>query len=108
MLPGPWLLYRKMYGLAALVVLLPVLLSLMRLPSALVSATGAAPMILGAFGKRLYLRNARRAIASIRAAAPDERRARAAIAEAGGVSIAGAVFGLLLIAAFVLIAVLRV
>jgi hypothetical protein len=107
LLPGPWLLYRKMYGLTALIVLMPVLFSLMRAPSALVSVIGVAYAILGAFGKRLYLRKARRTIASIRAAAPDEASARAAIGQAGGVSVAGAVFGLLLIAAFVAFHVLR-
>ena len=52
-------------------------------------------------GKRLYVAKARRTIAEIRAAAPDEAAARATIERAGGVSVAGAVIGVLLIGAFV-------
>jgi hypothetical protein len=107
LLPTPWLLYRKMYGLAALTVLSPVLLALLHMANGPLRWLSLGFMILGAFGKRLYLAKARRTIAAIRAAAPDEASARAAIAQAGGVSIAGAIFGLLLIGAFFAFAAVR-
>ncbi len=106
LLPTPWLLYRKMYGWAAITVLLPVFLSLVHVPSGVLRWIGLGYAILGAFGKRLYLAGARRAIAAIRARAPDEISARETIARAGGVSTAGAAFGLLLIAAFLAFAFL--
>ena len=106
-LPTPWLLYRKMYGLAAVTVLLSVLPNLLHVASGPVRWLSLGYAVLGAFGKPLYLAKARRTVAAIRAAAPDEASARATIAKAGGVSIAGAVFGLLLIAAFFVFAISR-
>jgi hypothetical protein len=94
--------------MAALIVLLPLLLSLMRVPIPLVSMLIVAYVVLGAAGKPLYLRKARRTIASIRAAAPDEASAREAIAHAGGVSVPAAVFGFLLIATYIVFAVPKV
>jgi uncharacterized protein DUF2628 len=107
LLPTPWLLYRKMYGWAAITVLLPVFLSLVHVPSGVLRWIGLGSAILGAFGKRLYLAAARRAIAAIRAGAPDEISARETIARAGGASHAGAAVGVLLIAAFFAFAFLR-
>jgi hypothetical protein len=107
LLPTPWFLYRKMYGWAAIVVLSPVLLSLFHVPNDVLSWISFGFAFLGAFGKRLYLVKARRAIVAVRAGAPDEISARETIARAGGVSPAGAAFGVLLIAAFFAFAILR-
>jgi hypothetical protein len=96
-----------MYGFAAITVLAPVLFSLVHLPAGLLRWISLASAILGAFGKPLYRAKARRTIAAIRAAAPDEASAREAIGRAGGVSRAGAVFGLLLLIAFLAFAYLR-
>jgi hypothetical protein len=105
--PAAWFLYRKMYGYAAITVVTPVLCSLVHVPYGVTQWIAFGFSLLGAFGKRLYLAKARKMIAEIRAAAPDEASARETIARAGGVSRAGAVFGALLIAAFVSFAFLK-
>jgi hypothetical protein len=105
--PAAWFLYRKMYGYAAITVVLPVLSGLVHAPEGVTSWIGFGLSLLGAFGKRLYLAKARKIIAEIRAAAPDEASARETIALAGGVSVAGAVIGALLIAAFLAFAILK-
>jgi hypothetical protein len=105
--PAAWFLYRKMYGYAAITVLAPVIFSLIHVPYDVIQWIAFGFSILGAFGKRLYLARARKMIAEIRAAAPDEESARETIARAGGASRAGAVFGALLIAAFVSFAFLK-
>jgi hypothetical protein len=107
LLPTPWFLYRKMYGFAAITVFTPVLFSLVHVPAEPLRWIGMASTVLGAFGKRLYRAKARRTIAAIRAAAPDEASAREAIARAGGVSRAGAAFGFLLLLAFLAFAFLK-
>jgi hypothetical protein len=107
LLPVIWFLYRKMYGCAALTVLLPVFVSLFHPPVEAAEATGLVLSLFGAFGKRLYLAKARKTIAEIRAAAPDEATARETIVRAGGASRAGAVIGALLMVAFVAFAVLK-
>ncbi|WP_158814958.1 DUF2628 domain-containing protein [Methylocapsa sp. S129] len=106
--PAAWFLYRKMYGYAAITILLPVLASLVHVPGEITRWIGFGFAFLGAFGNRLYLARARKMIAEIRAAATDEANARETIARAGGVSVAGAVIGALLIAAFVAFALLKV
>jgi hypothetical protein len=99
--PAAWFLYRKMYGYAAITVLAPVLSTLLHAPYGVKHWIAFGFLLLGGFGKRLYLAKARRMIAEIRAEAPDEQSARETIARAGGVSRAGAVFGVPLVAAFV-------
>jgi hypothetical protein len=108
LVPAAWFLYRKMYGCAAIVVLPPVFASLVHVPGAVLLAIVLGCSILGAFGKPMYLARARRMIAEIRAAEPDEAIAQATIARAGGASLAGAVIGVLLIAAFVAVAFLKI
>jgi hypothetical protein len=105
--PAAWFLYRKMYAYAAITVVLPVFTSLIHVPYVVIQCIAFGFSILGGYGKRLYLARARKMIAEIRAAALDEESARETIARAGGVSRAGAVFGALLIAAFVSFAFLR-
>jgi hypothetical protein len=101
--PFVWFLYKKMYLQASAVVLVPIVLSLMHAPSIIVRGSGLVVSLLGAVGPRLHTVKARRIIAEIRAAAPDDATARLTIGQAGGVSTAGAVLG-----AFVTISVLMI
>jgi Protein of unknown function (DUF2628) len=101
--PVVWFLYKKMYLQASAVVLVPIVLSLMHAPSIIVRGSGLVVSLLGAVGPRLHTVKARRIIAEIRAAAPDDATARLTIGQAGGVSTAGAVLG-----AFVTISVLMI
>ena len=105
--PAAWFLYRKMYGYAAVTVMTPVLCSLLHVPFQVTQWIAFGFSLLGGFGKHIYLDRARRMIAEIRAGAPDEESARETIRRAGGVSQAGAVFGALLIGAFVCFAFLK-
>jgi hypothetical protein len=105
--PVAWFLYRKMYGYAAVTVVTPVLSSLLHVPFEVTEWMTFGFALLGGYGKHIYLDRANRLITEIRAGAPDEEIARETIAQAGGVSWAGAVFGALLIAAFVSFAFLR-
>jgi Protein of unknown function (DUF2628) len=99
--PAAWFLYRKMYGYAAITVVAPVLSTLLHAPYGVKYWIAFGFCLLGGFGKRLYLAKARRMIAEIRAEAPDEESVCETIARAGGVSRAGAVFGVPVVAAFV-------
>lgn len=92
-LPIPWFLYRKMYGCAALVVLLPTAIAMVTHWTPLLRATGFGIMTLGLQGRTLYRAHARRTIAVIRSIATDEAEAQTLIARAGGVSVPGAVIG---------------
>lgn len=105
--PAAWFLYRKMYAYAAITILLPVVSGLFGVPGEVTRWLGFGFAFLGAFGRRLYVAKARRMIAEIRADAPDETWARETIARAGGTSRAGAVFGVLLIGAFLAFAFVR-
>jgi hypothetical protein len=107
LLPAAWFLYRKMYGYAALAVLTPVIANVVHLPGNFARWSNIAFSLLGAFGKPLYRNKARRMIAEIRALSPDAASARETIAEAGGTSRAGAIFGAFLIAIFVTFAFLK-
>jgi hypothetical protein len=101
--PVAWFLYKKMYLQASVVVLLPIFLSLLNTPNAILRGAGLFVSLFGAFGPRFHAAKARRLIAEIRATAPDDAIARMTIRQAGGVSIAGAVLG-----AFVTISVLMI
>jgi hypothetical protein len=105
--PAAWFLYRKMYGYAALAVLAPVIANVVHLPADSARWSNVAFSLLGAFGKPLYRFKARRMIAEIRALSPDAASARETIAEAGGTSRAGAIFGAFLTAVFVAFAFLQ-
>ena len=95
LVPAAWFLYRKMYGYAALAVLTPVIANVVHLPGNFARWSNIAFSLLGAFGRPLYRTKARRMIAEIRALSPDAASARQTIAEAGGTSRAGAIFGAL-------------
>jgi hypothetical protein len=105
--PVAWFLYKKMYLQASVVVLLPIFLSLLHAPSAILRGVGLLISLFGAFGPRFHMAKARRLIAEIRAAAPDDAIARMTIGQAGGVSIAGAVLGALVTISVVMIAFVR-
>ena len=97
-IPQAWLLYRKMYGWAALACVMPVLILSFHLGGEIGRALGFAPSLIGLFGQRLYVHAARRTIASIRATAASGDEARDLIRRAGGVSRAGATAGGLIVA----------
>ena len=91
--PGAWFLYRKMYGLAAIATLSPMVLYLI-LPSPVVLRwLGFFIGLVGLQGKRLYLRHAQQLINSVNSYARDEDERRDLISRAGGVSVAGAWIG---------------
>jgi hypothetical protein len=94
--PQAWFLYRKLYGWAALCCLLPIVATALNLGvfgRLLVASTSA----MGLVGRGIYIAAARRTIARIRAASRDEDDAQQTIQRAGGVSIAGAVVGGLIV-----------
>jgi hypothetical protein len=94
--PQAWFLYRKLYGWAALCCLLPIVAAALNLGGfgrLLVASTS----VIGLGGRSIYIAAARRTIARIRAASRDEDDARQTIQRAGGVSIAGAVVGGLIV-----------
>ena len=94
--PQAWFLYRKLYGWAALCCLLPIVATALNLGlfgRVMVASTSA----MGLAGRGIYIAAARRTIARIRAASRDEDDAQTTIQRAGGVSIAGAVVGGLIV-----------
>ena len=96
-----------MYLQASIVVLVPIVLSLMHMPSAVMRGVGLAMSLFGAFGPRLYAAKMRRMIAEIRTAAPDEAMARLTIGQAGGVSTAGAILGALVTVSVLMVAFVK-
>jgi hypothetical protein len=101
-LPTPWFLYRKMYGWAATVVLVPWIAGLI-LPVARIPLLGVAA-VLGGCGRPLYRHHARRLIAAIRRESATEAELRSRIGRAGGVSVAGAWIGAVIVGLGVAIA----
>jgi hypothetical protein len=89
--PVPWFLYRKMYLLAASI-FIPVVAGWLHVSEPLQIICLCLPSVLGGMGRWLYVAAARKKIVEIRARLPDDGEARAVIAMAGGVSVAGAVF----------------
>ena len=93
--PQAWFLYRKMYGWAAFACVTPLLVTSIHAFGGYGNVLAYAPALAAISGRRLYVGGARRTIARIRAAEPDEAAAEDVIRRAGGVSIAGAVIGAL-------------
>jgi hypothetical protein len=91
-MPLPWFLYRKMY-LCATSCFIPVLVVGLHVPAFLTIIVGCLPCLLGGMGRWLYVVAARRKIAEIRDRLPSDKDARAVIAMAGGISVAGAALG---------------
>lgn len=94
--PVVWAMYRKMYAVAAVLLLTPIALSMLHAPTGLIRASAASSWALAWYGRHLYVWGARRTLAEIRASASDDATALDAIGRAGGVSRAGAVIGVLL------------
>ena len=92
--PPAWLMYRKMYGWAALACALPVLATVLDF-GVFHRVLIGAPSIIGLAGRRIYVAEASKTIARIRAAGQSrpEVEVRQTLARAGGVSTAGAVVG---------------
>jgi hypothetical protein len=85
----PWLLYRKQWAIAALVLLLPVLMGML-LPG---NAGGAIWVIVGMMGRGLVVGDAGRRIRKLERLHSDRAELEAAVAKAGGVSVVAASVG---------------
>lgn len=91
----PWMFYRKMYSGGVILIVLPVFLDHI-LPGALFLGSGILIAIAcGLFAKSWYAEHAARRIAKAYREFEDPNIRQAYIEHAGGVSVAGAVFGLL-------------
>jgi len=91
----PWMFYRKMYSGGVILIVLPVFLDHI-LPGALFLGSGLfIAMICGFFAKSWYAEHAARRITKAYREFEDPITRRAYIEHAGGVSVAGAVFGFL-------------
>lgn len=91
----PWMFYRKMYSGGIILIVLPVFLDHI-LPGALFLGSGLLIAVAsGLFAKSWYIEHAARRIAKAYREFEDPRTRQAYIEHAGGVSVAGAVFGLL-------------
>jgi hypothetical protein len=95
--PQAWFLYRKLYGWAALCCLLPIVATALNL-GVIGRLLVASTSVMGFGGRGIYIAAARRTIVKIRATSRDEDDAQQTIRRAGGVSIAGAVIGGLIVA----------
>ncbi len=91
----PWMFYRKMYSGGVILIVLPVFLDHI-LPGALFLGSGLLiAMACGLFAKPWYIEHAARRIAKAYREFEDPPTRQAYIEHAGGVSVAGAVFGFL-------------
>lgn len=91
----PWLFYRKMYSGGVILIVLPVFLDHI-LPGALFLGSGLViAIVCGLFARFWYAEHATRRIAKAHREFHDPRTRQAYIEHAGGVSVAGAVFGFL-------------
>lgn len=91
----PWMFYRKMYSGGVILIVLPVFLDHI-LPGALFLGSGLLIAVAcGLFAKSWYGEHAARRIGKAYREFEDPRIRQAYIEHAGGVSVAGAVFGFL-------------
>jgi len=92
--PPAWFMYRKMYGWAALACALPIFAGVLDF-GVFQRVLIGAPSFIGLAGRRIYVAEARKTIARVRAAGQGrpEEEVRQTLARAGGVSTAGAVVG---------------
>jgi hypothetical protein len=88
----PWLLYRKLYGYGVGLLVIPVLIQLV-FPS--IGFAGVS-VVVAMLAKPLYVRHVLGRIAKLRSRASSDEEARALAKKAGGVSIAGAIIGAVL------------
>ncbi|MBV9520999.1 MAG: hypothetical protein JO068_23090 [Hyphomicrobiales bacterium] len=104
--PQVWFLYRKLYGMAAFSIFWPIAWAFVHVPSSWNTGIALVPAFLGSSGRMLYVTKAKKIIAQIRKGTFSEEDAKESIEAAGGVSIAGAVLGLLLLIGFIGLAVI--
>ena len=92
----PWMFYRKMYSGGIILVALPVLFEHI-LPGALFLGSGIViAVVAGLFAKSWYIDHAVKRIRRAKQELPNEESRRIFMERAGGVSVAGALFGLLI------------
>ena len=97
---GPtWLLSRKMFGLAAVVCSAPFIGAALHIGQDALRYVGVLPVIVGLFGRRLYIAKARAEIGRLREEGHSDPETRRLIAAAGGVSRGGAAIGAILLLA---------
>lgn len=90
----PWLLYRKLWGVAAVLILVPMLGTyLLGSPVPSIAASLTIQLLFVLFGKSMYIQDAIKRIDRITREESDPVRARERIRRTGGVSVAGAVLG---------------
>ena len=95
---GPaWLLYRTMFGLAAIVCSAPFIGAAMHIGQDALRYVGVLPLILGFFARPLYVAKARATIARLRSEGHPDAEAKRLISAAGGVSRGGAIIGALIL-----------
>lgn len=88
----PWLLYRKLYVLAAVVALGPIALEII-FPKLSGMNMSAIFVIFGVLGKPFYVQFAFKRIEKLRKRARNQEDLQALVEKAGGVSVLGAVLG---------------
>ena len=91
----------KLYGMAAFTIFWPIPWAFVDIPSSWGHWLGFVPAFLGLRGRKLYVTKAQKVIGQLRKGTSSEEDAKTSIEAAGGVSVAGAIFGSLLFAGFV-------
>lgn len=95
----PWLLYRKLYGLAAGLIGGVIAISLI-LPDSSNTGMAACYTMIGMLAKSTYVQHALKKIQKLRSRAASEEELETLVKMAGGVSIPGAVIGTILFIGF--------
>jgi hypothetical protein len=95
----PWLMYRKLYGLAAGLIGGVIAISLL-FPEISNTGTAGGFAAIGMLAKTTYVQHAQKRIQKLRSRATSEEELEALVKRAGGVSIPGAVIGTILFIGF--------
>ncbi|MGF9756937.1 DUF2628 domain-containing protein [Microvirga sp. 0TCS3.31] len=95
----PWLMYRKLYGLAAGLIGGVIAISLI-LPEISNTGTAGCYVAFGMLAKTTYVQHALKRIQKLRSRATSEEELEELVKKAGGVSIPGAVIGTILFIGF--------
>lgn len=95
----PWLMYRKLYGLAAGLIGGVIAISLI-LPEISSTGTAGSYAVISMFAKTTYVQHALKRIQKLRSRATSEEELETLVKRAGGVSIPGAVIGTILFIGF--------
>ena len=99
--PIPWLLYRKQWGIAAAIIILPIVVAYL-FPD-LAIGSGAIGLVLAILAKSVYVKFAASRIRGILATETDPDLRRIAIVQAGGVSVPGAIIGTVVLIAGIIV-----